>query len=246
MARGGPGWKLVTLIIAALVLASAAGGYALLSKRGEASQQAPTGGSQETTEGVGPVPARLEVDDGLLKGREVIALGPEEADLYIYIFYDVYCPYCGMEMTESYKYFEYLAKEYKVILADFLIHESGLEGHALLRCAASQGAPVLEVLAWWYSNILKGKDPGVDGLRSQLSKVWGVNVDQSCVDSEKDKVLEVTQAAAQLGVRGTPTLVVYDARDGRVVDAVVGYLGEDKLKSFIENAIAKAAVSESG
>jgi protein-disulfide isomerase len=192
---------------------------------------------------VGPVPARLEVDDGLLKGMQVIALGPENASLYIYIFYDVYCPYCGMEMTESYKYFEYLAQEYKVILADFLIHESGLESHALLRCAAGQGAPLLEVLDWWYSNILKGKDPGADGLRSQLSKSWEVNVDQLCVDSEKDKVLEVTQAAAQLGVRGTPTLVVYDAKNGRVVDAVVGYLGEDKLKSFIENAVAKAAVS---
>ena len=233
----------ITLIIVTLVLVSAVGGYALLSKRSEASQQSPASGSQETIEGVGPVPARLEVDDGLLKGSQVIALGPEDADLYIYIFYDVYCPYCGMEMTESYKYFEYLAQEYKVILADFLIHESGLESHAVLRCAAGQGAPVLEVLAWWYSNILKGKDPGMDGLKSQLSDKWGVNVDQSCVDAEKDKVLEVTQVAAQLGVRGTPTMVVYDAKNGKVVDAVVGYLGEDKLKSFIENAVAKAAVS---
>ncbi|GAB6148095.1 DsbA family protein [Stetteria hydrogenophila] len=220
-------------VLAALLLlaAAVAGGYALLSTRGG-------GGGPATAPPSDGVPARLEVDDGLLGGASVVALGPGDSSIRVYLFYDMYCPYCALEITESYRYLESLAGKYTVILAGLPVHRESIEPQAVVRCAAGKGAPVLEVLNWWYSSLLNGTDPGAEGLARMLSEKWGVDVGGSCVSAEEDNVLKVARAALSAGVEATPTVVVYDAAGGRVLGKLVGYHGLDELESFIEGAIA--------
>ena len=222
------------VLAAVLVLAAVAGGF-LLAYRPSGGPE----GGQAVAEAAAALPARLEVDDGILKGMEVITLGPEDAGVYIYFFYDIYCPYCAMEVTESADYFAQLASKYKIILVDFIVHEQGLEGHALLRCAAGQGAPVLGVLATWYSKLVAGERPGIDDLRRILSD-YGFSPDDACVGEQATKAMEVSRLSSMLGVRGTPTIAIYDAENGIVLNAAMGYMGEDKLREFIESSVPGA------
>lgn len=223
-------------LVAALALIVIAGGSlaaykALVGPSGQQAEEA----SQAAEPSLG-VQARLEVDDGILDGREVIVLGPEDARIYIYFFYDLYCPYCAMEMVESADYYAELASKYKVILVDFIVHEQGLEGHALLRCAAKQGAPILDVLSEWYEPVASGERPGIDKLRDILAK-YGVNPDEDCASAEKDRALEISRLSAMLGVRGTPTVAIYDSETRTVLNAAIGYMGEEELRKFIESSI---------
>ena len=223
------------VLAAVLVLAAIAGGFLLAYRpAGEASE-----GDRAVAEAAAALPARLEVDDGILEGMEVVTLGPEDASIYIYFFYDLYCPYCAMEVTESADYLAQLASRYKLVLVDFIVHEQGLEGHALLRCAARQGAPVLGVLATWYSKLVAGERPGIDALRQILSD-YGYTPDDACVGEQASKAMEVSRLSSMLGVRGTPTIAIYDAENGIVLNAAMGYMSEDRLREFIESSVPGA------
>lgn len=200
-------------------------------------------GRQTTTSQASPITglikARLETDTGLLNGSNVVVLGPENSSIYVYIFYDSYCPYCAREFTEDYSILSNLASEYKVILVDTIIHQESPPIHGILRCAAENGAPILDVLNWWYKNLLEGKDPGTSGLVKKLS-TYNIQVNDTCIRSQENIAWKNTVAAQSIGVQGTPTLVIYSPSKHEILGGAMGYLPPSKLQETIQNAIQKA------
>jgi len=182
----------------------------------------------------------MDANTRLLGGYPLVVVGPRDAKLELYIFYDLHCPYCAREFTESLDYMLSLTNRgVKLIFVDTVIHPEALDMHAELRCVALNGGPFIEILKDLYADFVKeGKPPSMDVLK-QLESKYGYKGPSSsdCFKKEKYNAASMTQyAIQQLGIPGTPTKVIYNLERNKAW-ALPGYMPLEAFKKYMEDAI---------
>ncbi len=183
---------------------------------------------------------RIDTNTRLLAGYPAIVIGPRDAKLELYVFYDLECPYCAREFTESLDYMVSLTeKGIKLVFADMVVHPQAVDMHAELRCIAANGGPYVEVLKDLYTRFIdKGEPPTMDYLKQLEAKYGYSAANGDCVKKEKYNAVSMTQyAVQQLGIPGTPTKVIYDLEKNKAW-ALPGYTPLEAFKKYIEDALA--------
>lgn len=183
----------------------------------------------------------IDANTRLLPGYPVIAIGPDNSKIDLYIFYDLECPFCAREFAESLGYVLNLTSEgVRVLFVDFVVHPSAVDMHAYMRCMAIHGGPYVEVLRDAYNRFAEqSKPPTLDYLK-KLASNYGYkgSPDSQCLSKEKYNAVSMTQyAMQQLGVPGTPTKVIYDRERGKAW-AIPGYVPLEMLKKTVEEIMA--------
>ncbi|MEB3779384.1 MAG: thioredoxin domain-containing protein [Desulfurococcales archaeon] len=184
---------------------------------------------------------RMDSNTRLLGGYPVVVVGPKDAKLELYVFYDLYCPYCAREFTESLDYMISLTERgVKLVFVDTVVHPEAVDMHAELRCVAASGGPYVEILKDLYASFVEeGKPPSMELLK-QLESKYGYKGHSSgdCTKKEKFNAVSMTQyAIQQLGVPGTPTKVIYNLEKNKAW-ALPGYMPLEAFKGYMEDAIA--------
>jgi len=186
-------------------VAGLASGYLFWGRSsGEASQGQEAVAPAEAGEGGDSAPRRFEVStDG------DPSLGPADAPIVLIEFSDFNCPYCKKWHAETYPQ---LMSAYKdkilFVYRDFPVttQESYVAAQAA-ECANDQG------LFWeFHDALLSGeRSLGAEAYASYAEEI-GLDVKKlaECIDSEKyaEEVQADFQAAAQLGVTGTPMFFI--------------------------------------
>ncbi|GEM_PF-6855979 len=190
-----------------------------------------------------PPPVRLVSSPQLLveflgekwPGVRVIAIGEDNSNGEVYVFYDFFCPYCAKEFSEASGYLKELANRgVRVYIVDFLVHDSAIEHHAVLRCLADRGFDVLDILYKYTKQYQeKRKWPTVDEL---LAIAGNPDVSNECIQAQKEEILVLKDIAVQeLGLSGTPTTVIWNKRDKPT--GIPGYVPLDVYKKYIETVL---------
>ena len=175
----------------------------------------------------------------LFDGIPLVAMGPRDSDKVIYIFYDVWCPYCAKEFSESGDLFlDYAKNGVKIVFVDFLVHEQALDLHAALRCIAEDGGPYYEILVDLYKIYEEtGKTPTMQDLQNLLDK-YNVKLDGNCTDKWKDEIAASTSISYyRYGIQGTPTIVV-TAPGLDQPSGIPGYVEREQLKTYLDKLLA--------
>ncbi len=184
---------------------------------------------------------RMDSNTRLLGGYPAIVIGPKDAKLELYIFYDLYCPYCARDFTESLDYMMSLTERgVKLVFVDTVVHPEAVDMHAELRCVAFSGGPYIELLKDLYASFVEKDEPPSMEFLKQLESKYGYKGHSSndCVKKEKYNVVSMTQyAIQQLGVPGTPTKVIYNLEKNKAW-ALPGYMPLEAFKRYMEDAIA--------
>jgi len=216
---------LLAVVIAAVVLAS--GGliaYNMLSR-----------GSCSYLEAWG-VEVYLDRSSSLLPNYSLATVGPKTARYEVYVFYDLYCPYCAWELYESLGILVGYAEEGKVKLyfvdtvLHTVLHREALESHGLLRSLVGSNGLYLEALYRAACELhVKRNNPDPAFMRKVFREL-NVTVDERRAEREAVEARRVTEAAVSLlaGILGsqryvgTPTIVIYDVEQRRIVDVIPG------------------------
>jgi len=219
---------LLAAIIAAVVLAS--GGliaYNMLS-RGSCSYLGAWG-----------VKVYFDRSSSLLPNYSLATVGPKAARYEVYVFYDLYCPYCAWEFYESLGILVGYAEEGKIKLyfVDTVLHREALESHGLLRSLVGSNGLYLEALYRAACELhVKRNNPDSAFMRKVFREL-NVTVDGLRAGREAVEARRVTEAAVSLltimlGRAGTPVIVIYDAEQHRIADVVIGRVevGEIELR----------------
>lgn len=134
-------------------------------------------------------------------------------DRVVAVFFDFKCPYCARLFRETEEYFADLAFRgiLTYIMCDYIVHKSAEPLHRALRCIPEEER--LEFVA----QVFNGGEVKVG-------------------DCPGESYKECERLAEEVGVYGTPTLLLYDLKKGRgymhfgylmqdeVVEAVLEYL----------------------
>ncbi len=165
----------------------------------------------------------------------VIAIGEDNSNGEVYVFYDFFCPYCAKEFSEAADYLKELtSKGVIVYLVDFLVHDKAIEHHAVLRCLADRGFDVLEILHKYSKRYQeKRKWPTVDEL---LAIAGNPDVSNECIEAQKKEILVLKDIGVQeLGLSGTPTTVIWNKREKPT--GIPGYVPLDVYRKYIETVL---------
>jgi len=212
---------LLAVVIAAVVLASGSLiAYNMLS-RGSCGYLGARG-----------VEVYLDRSSSLLPNYSLATVGPKAARYEVYIFYDLYCPFCAWEFYESLGILVGYAGEGKVKLyfVDTVLHSGALESHGLLRSLVGSNGLYLEALYRAACELhVRGYSPDPAFMRKVFEEL-NVTVDELRAGREAVEARRITEAAVSLlaGILGsqyyvgTPTIVIYDVEQRRIVDVVLG------------------------
>jgi hypothetical protein len=172
-------------------------------------------------EGFGGVRVYFDERSSLLPNLSLVAVGPERARYEVYVFYDLYCPFCAWEFYESLPILLGYSSSGKVKLymVDTILHREARESHGLLRSAVGSNASYLKALYLASCRLhVNGRVPDASYMRDVLGKL-NVTVSDNVVRIEIAKAQQVTDGALRLlatlygspAYVGTPTIVVYDS-----------------------------------
>ena len=169
----------------------------------------------------------------------MMLIGNATAPVKVAVYWDFLCPYSKKFEEESLPVLLRYAKEGKIALyiADYLIHPEAYRLHQLAHCIYQKyGAEkLLEYIpkAFAAINILTGKyNMTLDEYVERLAKEFNV--------THCDYTLPTPMAngAEELGVRGTPTVVVWGGRlQGNWVAVIVGAQPPIVYREFIDWAL---------
>jgi len=151
----------------------------------------------------------------------------DNSDVVIGIFFDVDCPACARMHRECGEYLISLAREGKVDLfyLDFPVHKGSERAHVLVRRIFQRNPELfIETLRKIYSQ--DGKD--------FVEKAKNLDVPQS----EIDQVMSCKKFGKELGVRGTPTLLI-GIKSKNIAIVMEGYWGRQAVEKLIEKALSK-------
>lgn len=147
--------------------------------------------------------------------------------LLIVFFYDLYCPGCAVLEDEAGDYFIGLVDSGMASLyfVDYPVHKGIEKLHATFRCIYKKDPRnFLDTLRKHYEAYLLGK------LRDEEILT---DVDGNCIEYELPRVSEAKTLAKQLGVPGTPTIIVGNL-EKNLGQGIFGYSGLTRLMKLVE------------
>ncbi len=150
------------------------------------------------------------------------------SDIVIGIFFDVDCPACARMHRECGDSILSLAREGKVDLyyLDFPVHKGSEKAHVLIRRIFQKNPELfIETLRKIYSS--------QDG-KEFVESAKNIDLPQS----EIDQVMNCKKFGKELGVRGTPTLLI-GIKSKNIAIVVEGYWGKQAVEKLIEKAVNK-------
>ncbi len=166
---------------------------------------------------------------------------PDKADVIIYLFYDMQCPYCAMELVKTSDYLASVVSKNNasLVLVDLLVHEEAADRHAYIRCLAKKGAPVLAILHDYYSESMnKGSWLSLEALKRIAAKYGDWEISQDCINNEKKGLTDMRNwAISELGVRGTPTIII-SSKTLQKAYMIPGYVEPQDLKNIIDQLLS--------
>ena len=170
-----------------------------------------------------------DVRDVLSKVERVgLGFRAENPRLLIVLFYDLYCPGCALLEDEIGDYLIELVRSGKATLyfVDYPVHRGIERLHAAFRCIYRRDPNTfLEVLRRHYEAYLSGKLKDEEGIAEASS---------DCINEEVQRVMEAKSVAKELGVPGTPTVMIGNLTKN-VGQGLFGYPGATKLMKIIED-----------
>ncbi|WP_069807336.1 DsbA family protein [Vulcanisaeta thermophila] len=166
--------------------------------------------------------------NGLIPKLDKVGLGfkAQNPKLLVVIFYDLLCPGCAVLEDEAGDYLVSLVNDGKASLyfVDYPVHRGIERVHASFRCIYRNNPTLfLEALRRHYEAYLSGKLK-----REDLERVGG-----ECIDKELPMVSEGKSLGKELGVPGTPTIIIGNIPKN-IGQAVFGYPGLGRLMQLIE------------
>jgi hypothetical protein len=181
-------------------------------------------------EGFSDIIVGFDERSSLLPNLSLVALGPERARYEVYVFYDLYCPFCAWEFYESLPILLSYANSGKVKLymVDTILHGEARESHGLLRGSVDFKGTFIKALYISSCRLhVEGKVPDPSYMRGVLSRL-NITIPEDRVRVEVAKAQQITRAALNLLTSlygdpryvGTPTIVVYDV-EFREVKAIL-------------------------
>jgi Protein-disulfide isomerase len=232
--RRKDGWRRFYLFVAgAFVLVVLVSGgliaYNMLSGRCDLS----------VLEGFSEVNVYFDERSSLLPNLSLVALGPERARYEVYVFYDLYCPYCAWEFYESLQVLlgYAVSGKVKLYMVDTILHPEAMRSHGLLRGTVGQGDSYLKALYLASCRLhLAGRSPDASYMRDALSEL-NATVPDERVAVEEARARQVTDVALRLlamlhgnpAYVGTPTIVVYDVEFGEVRMILPGRVEPERI-----------------
>ncbi len=155
--------------------------------------------------------------------------GSNDADVVLGIFFDVDCPACAKMHRECGDLIASLAREGKIELyyLDFPVHKGSEKAHVIMRRIFARNPDLfLETLRKIYSS--------PESAREFLESAKDVDISQE----ELDRVMNCKKFGKEIGVRGTPTLLI-GIKSKNIALVVEGYWGKQAVEKLIEKAISK-------
>ncbi len=155
---------------------------------------------------------------------------PQKVDLILGLFFDVKCSACARMFTECEDYIFDLVNSGKacVYYLDFPVHKGSESIHVALRCLYKESPRMfIDALRRCYERLKKGAHEK----EVELERI-------SCPDVSVDTVMECKRFGREIGVRGTPTLLV-GLRSRNVGVLLEGYMGRSATIRFVERALNK-------
>lgn len=231
--RGGRLWLIIGIGVLVILVSGGLIAYNILSRE--------TCGYL----GVGGVEVYFDSSSKLLPNMSLVAVGPRVARYEVYVFYDLYCPYCAWELYESLGILLSYARDGKIKLyfVDTILHPEALEPHGLLRATVGFDSIFLEALYKASCQLHVNRVlPDASFMRRVLSE-FNVSTDDKRVRDEAGVAQRISGEAVQLlatitgnpAYVGTPTIVVYDVEFGRIVNLVPGRVEPGKLDSLLRS-----------
>ncbi len=152
----------------------------------------------------------------------------ERCNVVLGIFFDVDCPACARMHRECGDYIMSLVREGKVALyyLDFPVHRGSENAHVILRRIYRNNPDAfLEVIRKVYSN---------PDDKSFVESLKNTNVPKE----EVDIVMTCKKFGKDLGVRGTPTMLI-GMKSKNIALVIEGYWGRAATEKLIERALTE-------
>ncbi len=170
-----------------------------------------------------------DVKDVLARVERVgLGFRAENPRLLIVLFYDLHCPGCALLEDEVGDYLVELFRSGKATLyfVDYPVHRGIERLHAAFRCIYRRDPMAfLEALRRHYEAYLSGKLMGEEAI---------TEASNDCINEEVQRVMEAKSVAKELGVPGTPTMIIGNLAKN-VGQGLFGYPGAGKLMRVIED-----------
>ncbi|MET1101676.1 MAG: thioredoxin domain-containing protein [Pyrodictiaceae archaeon] len=179
------------------------------------------------------------------------SIGSKKAMVKLYIFEDVWCPYCAKFYLNGEKTILSFINEGKLEynIVDFIVHRDATEIHALLRCMLNKVKDenlYFKLVAKLYIDYAKNIT-NIPTYNKTLKLISEAVNSQTLVDDIKKCVPGMTKTIVKeteslrnnLGIEATPTIILsLPSKNYSVL--IEGYIEPSKLKSLIEWLISLA------
>ncbi|MEM2420734.1 MAG: thioredoxin domain-containing protein [Acidilobaceae archaeon] len=181
----------------------------------------------------------FDSNTSLFKGFKVPVVGSSKARYDVYIFHDLYCSFCAREMVESLGLIVNSVSDGKIRVAfiDFTVHASQypevIRSHALLRSTIDTDSLFLSLMYKAYYRLYSENKFPDPGFLSSLLNQSNLRVNESIVNEESSIVSALYRVSLSLGVRGTPTIIIYDREFNTILNVIEGYQGKDLIERIL-------------
>ena len=186
----------------------------------------------------GRVEGAERIDVSVIEEQSLPYIGDASSRYRVYVFYDFLCPFCAEDLNESIDDLEeYASKGVKVVFVDFPTHEASVPIHSIARCVYKERGTgeFLELLKGIYALYMAtGNPPTMLDVLTVMNELGIDYPDQTCVDNVRwDISGQAYRLLTELGIRGTPTYIFYDAETGKGF-VMIGAIGPETLRNSIE------------
>ncbi len=189
------------------------------------------------------ISVRFDGRSSLLPNLSLIAVGPDTARYEVYLFYDLYCPYCAWEFYESLHILLGYARsgKVKIYFVDTILHSEARESHGLLRSSVDFNGSFIKALYLASCRLhVEGRVPDAGYMKSLLGEL-NITVPSDRVQAETAKAQQITREALRILLElqrspyvGTPTIVVYDV-ESRRAEIIQGRVEPERIDLLLKS-----------
>ncbi len=177
-------------------------------------------------------------------GDDYPAIGPANAPVKLYIFEDLWCPYCALFYNNTFGLLAEYAKEgrLRVYAVDFLIHPEAGELHSLLRCIyrlTGDGELYFRIVNETYHVYAENLSRPV--MMEDFEGIVAKHVDNKTLAEAKNCAMNISSKAyveerqkyfEEYMISGTPGFLLVPS-NGKPLVSVSGYLDREEMEKLL-------------
>ncbi|MEM2512649.1 MAG: thioredoxin domain-containing protein, partial [Ignisphaera sp.] len=167
-------------------------------------------------------------------------IGSINARYYVYIYEDVYCPYCAKMHTEVFPVLSKLIENntIAIIMKNLMVHEEarGIQRYLIALYINTRNTSLIyDVMKFIYGELLNGIKPSLDYVRALVSEKIKDELNLTEYEDLADMVISLdSDEAMQYLIIGTPGIIIWDNKSNLGI-VITGFRSADEIIKVLDN-----------